>query len=149
MQNPFFTNGLSENGRCGFMVTERTELRLCTNISNTFNPAAVFGALRYITAGLQWSSVYLWWSTCYRCAKSKNQMLHIALAEEKTHFDRCRSTYWILYLQMDISCRNTKQSVGNIITQSNFLTLKYVTDGWGTSDLGFKLVITAIKNISK
>lgn len=49
---------------------------------------------------------------------------------------------------MDISCRNTKQSVGNIITQSNFLTLKYVTDGWGTDSNGFKLVITSIKNIS-
>lgn len=50
---------------------------------------------------------------------------------------------------MDISCRNTKQSVGNIITQGNFLTLKYVTDGWGLESHGFKLVITAIKNISK
>lgn len=49
---------------------------------------------------------------------------------------------------MDISCRNTKQSAGNIITQSNFLTLKYVTDGWGTDSNGFKLIITAIKNIS-
>lgn len=52
-------------------------------------------------------------------------------------------------VQMDVSCRNTKQSVGNIITQGNFLTLKYVTDGWGTDSNGFKLVITAIKNISK
>lgn len=50
---------------------------------------------------------------------------------------------------MDISCRNTKQTVGNIITQSNFLTVKYVTDGWGTDANGFKLVLTAIKNISK
>lgn len=41
---------------------------------------------------------------------------------------------WYFYSQMDISCRNTKQSVGNIITQSNFLTLKYMTDGWGTND---------------
>lgn len=51
--------------------------------------------------------------------------------------------------QMDISCRNTKQSVGNIITQSNFLTLKYICDGWGTDSNGFKLILTAIKNISK
>ncbi|XP_055294906.1 uncharacterized protein LOC129564792, partial [Sitodiplosis mosellana] len=50
--------------------------------------------------------------------------------------------------KMDISCRNTKQSVGNIITQSNFLTLKYMTDGWGTDSNGFKLVLTAIKNIN-
>lgn len=56
--------------------------------------------------------------------------------------------YWV-FLQMDVSCRNTKQSIGNIITQGNFLTLKYVTDGWGTDANGFKLVITAIKNISK
>lgn len=50
---------------------------------------------------------------------------------------------------MDVSCRNTNQSVGNILTQSNFLTLKYVTDSWGTDSHGFKLVITAIKNISE
>lgn len=56
---------------------------------------------------------------------------------------------FILFWKMDISCRNTKQSAGNIITQSNFLTLKYVTDGWGTDSNGFKLVLTAIKNISK
>lgn len=54
-----------------------------------------------------------------------------------------------LTMQLDISCRNTKQSVGNIITQSNFLTLKYVTDAWGTHSNGFKLVITAIKNFSE
>lgn len=53
MQNPFFTNGLSESGRCGFMVTKRTEPRLCTHIPNTFNSAAIFGAFRYTTAGLQ------------------------------------------------------------------------------------------------
>lgn len=80
--------------------------------------------------------------------------------------------------QTDVSCRNTKQSVGGIITQTNFVvsptttaeqivlvtqlghadhkiirfilqTLKYVTDGWGTDSNGFKLVITAVKNSSK
>ncbi|KAJ6645592.1 hypothetical protein Bhyg_00799, partial [Pseudolycoriella hygida] len=46
----------------------------------------------------------------------------------------------------DISCRNTKQSVGAIFTRTNFVTLKYVTDGWGTDTNGFKLVITAVKD---
>ncbi|XP_055691436.1 uncharacterized protein LOC129794658 [Lutzomyia longipalpis] len=46
----------------------------------------------------------------------------------------------------DLTCRNTKQSVGAIFTRTNFVTLKYVTDNWGTDTNGFKLVITAIKD---
>ncbi|XP_055381657.1 uncharacterized protein LOC129612169 [Condylostylus longicornis] len=46
----------------------------------------------------------------------------------------------------DLSCRNTKQSVGSIFTRTNFVTLKYVTDNWGTDANGFKLVITAVKD---
>ncbi|XP_012251301.2 uncharacterized protein LOC105683342 isoform X2 [Athalia rosae] len=46
----------------------------------------------------------------------------------------------------DLSCRNTKQSVGAIFTRTNFVTLKYVTDGWGTDSNGFRLVITAVKD---
>ncbi|XP_021914200.1 uncharacterized protein LOC110827133 isoform X2 [Zootermopsis nevadensis] len=46
----------------------------------------------------------------------------------------------------DLSCRNTKQTVGAIYTRTNFVTLKYVTDGWGTESNGFKLVITAFKD---
>lgn len=45
----------------------------------------------------------------------------------------------------DISCRNTKQTLGTLFTRTNYITLKYVTDGWGT-DNSFKLVITAIKD---
>lgn len=52
-------------------------------------------------------------------------------------------------LQSDLSCRNTKQTVGAIYTRTNFVTLKYVTDGWGTESNGFKLVITAFKDKSK
>lgn len=51
--------------------------------------------------------------------------------------------------QADLTCRNTKQSVGAIFTRTNFVTLKYVTDGWGTETNGFKLVITAVKDPSK
>lgn len=51
--------------------------------------------------------------------------------------------------QADLSCRNTKQSVGAIFTRTNFVTLKYVTDGWGTDTNGFKLVITAVKDPSE
>ncbi|XP_032510648.1 uncharacterized protein LOC116765311 isoform X1 [Danaus plexippus] len=46
----------------------------------------------------------------------------------------------------DLSCRNTKQQVGALFTRSNFVTLKYVTDNWGTEANGFKLVITAVKD---
>uniref|UniRef100_A0A0K8SEC3 Uncharacterized protein n=1 Tax=Lygus hesperus TaxID=30085 RepID=A0A0K8SEC3_LYGHE len=47
--------------------------------------------------------------------------------------------------KFDLSCRNTKAAVGLIFTKTNFVTLKYVTDGWGTDINGFELVITAIK----
>ncbi|KAK6623240.1 hypothetical protein RUM43_009092 [Polyplax serrata] len=46
----------------------------------------------------------------------------------------------------DLSCRNTKTSVGVIFTRTNFVTLKYVTDNWGTESNGFRLVITAVKD---
>uniref|UniRef100_A0A1B6DDM6 CUB domain-containing protein n=1 Tax=Clastoptera arizonana TaxID=38151 RepID=A0A1B6DDM6_9HEMI len=46
----------------------------------------------------------------------------------------------------DLSCRNTKQAVGSIFTRTNFVTLRYVTDGWGTDANGFNLVITAVKD---
>ncbi|XP_028158905.1 uncharacterized protein LOC114351785 isoform X1 [Ostrinia furnacalis] len=46
----------------------------------------------------------------------------------------------------DLSCRNTKQQVGALFTRSNFVTLKYVTDNWGTDANGFKLVITSVKD---
>ncbi|XP_071439229.1 uncharacterized protein loaf [Hetaerina americana] len=46
----------------------------------------------------------------------------------------------------DLSCRNTKNTVGAIYTRTNFVTLKYVTDGWGTESNGFKLIITAVKD---
>ncbi|XP_039966115.1 uncharacterized protein LOC120778394 [Bactrocera tryoni] len=47
---------------------------------------------------------------------------------------------------VDISCRNTKQTVSSILTRTNFVTLKYVTDNWGTDANGFKLVITSVKD---
>ncbi|KAJ8729753.1 hypothetical protein PYW08_001334 [Mythimna loreyi] len=46
----------------------------------------------------------------------------------------------------DLSCRNTKQQVGALFTRSNFVTLKYVTDNWGTDANGFRLVITSVKD---
>ncbi|CAD6233608.1 GSCOCG00012291001-RA-CDS, partial [Cotesia congregata] len=49
----------------------------------------------------------------------------------------------------DLSCRNTHISVGAIYTRTNFVTLKYVTDAWGTDTNGFRLVITAVKDPSK
>ncbi|XP_058804306.1 uncharacterized protein LOC131671704 [Phymastichus coffea] len=46
----------------------------------------------------------------------------------------------------DLTCRNTLESVGAIYTHTNFVTLKYVTDDWGTDANGFRLVITAVKD---
>ncbi|XP_076339796.1 uncharacterized protein LOC143240738 isoform X3 [Tachypleus tridentatus] len=46
----------------------------------------------------------------------------------------------------DLSCRSTRADVGTIFTQSNFVTLKYVTDEWSQSGNGFKLIITAFKD---
>lgn len=53
------------------------------------------------------------------------------------------------WFQADLSCRNTKQQVGALFTRSNFVTLKYVTDNWGTDANGFRLVITAVKDPSE
>lgn len=39
--------------------------------------------------------------------------------------------------------------VGSIFTQTNFVTLKYVTDNWGTDANGFKLIIAAFKDPRK
>lgn len=51
--------------------------------------------------------------------------------------------------QFDLSCRNTKQNLGAMFTRTNYVTLKYVTDAWGTDSNGFKLVVTAVKDPSK
>lgn len=48
--------------------------------------------------------------------------------------------------KFDLSCRNTKQNLGAMFTRTNYVTLKYVTDNWGTDSNGFKLVITAVKD---
>jgi hypothetical protein len=46
----------------------------------------------------------------------------------------------------DLSCRNNRNEIGTIFTQSNFLTLKYVTDRYSKPGDGFRLVITAYKD---
>lgn len=46
----------------------------------------------------------------------------------------------------DLSCRSTRADVGTIFTQSNFVTLKYVTDKWTQPGNGFKLIITTFKD---
>ncbi|XP_023310423.1 uncharacterized protein LOC111691584 [Anoplophora glabripennis] len=48
--------------------------------------------------------------------------------------------------KFDLSCKNTKQNLGAMFTRTNYVTLKYVTDAWGTDSNGFKLVITAVKD---
>ena len=57
--------------------------------------------------------------------------------------------YFIALLQAHISCDSRPSSVGSqgfIITRSNFVTLRYHTDSWGSQNNGFTLVITAFKN---
>ncbi|PRD25928.1 UNVERIFIED_CONTAM: hypothetical protein NCL1_39503 [Trichonephila clavipes] len=51
--------------------------------------------------------------------------------------------------EADLSCRSTRADVGTIFTQSNFVTLKYVTDKWTQPGNGFKLVITTFKDSRK
>lgn len=46
----------------------------------------------------------------------------------------------------DLSCRDTRELVGPIHTRTNHVTLKYVTDNWGTERCGFHLIITAVKD---
>ncbi|XP_076057594.1 low-density lipoprotein receptor domain containing lost and found isoform X2 [Oratosquilla oratoria] len=46
----------------------------------------------------------------------------------------------------DLSCHNTLQNVGTIYTRTNHVTLKYITDQWGPTTDGFKLLITAFKD---
>ncbi|XP_051174513.1 uncharacterized protein LOC127290152 [Leptopilina boulardi] len=48
--------------------------------------------------------------------------------------------------KVDLSCRSTELSVSALYTRTNFVTLKYVTDAWGTDTNGFRLVISAIKD---
>ncbi|XP_023028925.1 low-density lipoprotein receptor domain containing lost and found [Leptinotarsa decemlineata] len=48
--------------------------------------------------------------------------------------------------KFDLTCKNTKQNLGAMFTRTNYVTLKYVTDAWGTDSNGFKLVITAVKD---
>jgi len=54
-----------------------------------------------------------------------------------------------VFTQADITCSSTKQSIGVIFTRTNFVTLKYVTDSWGTRVNGFRLIITAFKDPCK
>ena len=56
-----------------------------------------------------------------------------------------------LYIQESISCDKTGAHVGQngvIYSQTNYVTLKYVTDSWGTDENGFKMIITAFRDAS-
>ncbi|KAI4466132.1 low-density lipoprotein receptor-related protein 2-related [Holotrichia oblita] len=45
-----------------------------------------------------------------------------------------------------ISHAETLTKLGPMYTRTNYVTLKYATDGWGLDSNGFKLVITAVKD---
>ncbi|VVC37593.1 CUB domain,Low-density lipoprotein (LDL) receptor class A repeat,Low-density lipoprotein (LDL) [Cinara cedri] len=82
---------------------------------------------------------------------------HTVLQRFMIHFDRlqldCNDHLFIFdgahavgAHKADITCSSTKQSIGVIFTRTNFVTLKYVTDSWGTRINGFRLIITAFKD---
>jgi len=50
------------------------------------------------------------------------------------------------FFQANLSCEITPATFGVLYTRTNFVTLKYFTDSWGTKDHGFTLVITAFKD---
>ena len=55
----------------------------------------------------------------------------------------------LTFSQVKISCDKTISNIGSggtVYTQTNFLTLRYVTDSWGTDLNGFKMIITAFKD---
>ena len=61
------------------------------------------------------------------------------------HFITCTLTFY----QAEISCSETSAAIGEngiLFTNGNSVTLKYVTDSWGTDGNGFKMVITAYKD---
>ncbi|XP_035219892.1 uncharacterized protein LOC118192972 isoform X2 [Stegodyphus dumicola] len=45
----------------------------------------------------------------------------------------------------DLSCRSTLTDVGTILTNGNYVTLKYITDNKNLARNGFKLIITSVK----
>lgn len=47
----------------------------------------------------------------------------------------------------ELSYRDSNMSVGVLFTQSNFLTLEFISYNWGTEKNGFNLVITAVKSL--
>ena len=54
----------------------------------------------------------------------------------------------IFLFQAHITCDSEPGSVGSngfIITRTNFVTLRYRTDSWGTNTNGFTLIITAFR----
>ncbi|XP_077498222.1 uncharacterized protein LOC144108868 [Amblyomma americanum] len=49
--------------------------------------------------------------------------------------------------KVDLSCGSTHTDVGTIFTLTNFVTLEYTTDNSSPAENGFKLIITAYKDI--
>ena len=58
---------------------------------------------------------------------------------------------FIIFLQESISCDKMVSELGQngvIYTKTNYVTLKYVTDSWGTDANGFTLIITAFRDLN-
>lgn len=101
----------------------------------------LFLALRTINVRLDWYLV------CYGCIKMFVQNVCTILIFHENYL--IFTLISVSIFQADLNCRNTKQAVGSIFTRTNFVTLRYVTDGWGTDSNGFTLVVTAVKDQSK
>ncbi|OAD52565.1 Peptidyl-prolyl isomerase cwc27 [Eufriesea mexicana] len=112
-----------EEGSTTMTIFENVE-----EVNKCKSPTIELGAIRV-------SSVPLCCSKCKLLNSAQNcSLMRVELAEG---------------MRADLSCKNTKQTVGAIYTRTNFVTLKYVTDSWGTASNGFRLVITAVKDPSE
>ena len=69
--------------------------------------------------------------------------------EQMGHPQDKRAIFLTLFCsQANLSCEKTIHTFGTdgvLFTRTNFVTLKYRTDSWGTDMHGFKLIITAFK----
>uniref|UniRef100_T1J4X9 CUB domain-containing protein n=1 Tax=Strigamia maritima TaxID=126957 RepID=T1J4X9_STRMM len=71
---------------------------------------------------------------------------HLYIYDGTNTFGNYKVANFLAHFAVDLSCGHNKQSVGTIYTDSNQVSLKYVTDGWVQEGSGFKLVLTAIKH---
>lgn len=153
MQKPLPTAVVSQDRWRCVVVSERTQPGLHYHLPDALDPAAFHAALRLPPAGLQRSPLHLRRRACCRHVQGKicNKSATLKTFAVRAQFVNPFTPVCFVFFcsQFDLSCRNTKQNLGAMFTRTNYVTLKYVTDNWGTDSNGFKLVITAVKDPSK